>query len=353
MFESETKISNYITPVRTNLYLGPVDIWATRRKIKNINELYLHPTNFDSILKTHLERVQKNGGKELIFLDIGSGEGCLLDNLSKGQGVNQSIQFLSNNPDFKITAIGLTDAPDPSHQGQVARTYESKDKQITAINYFYSLHRSQPLSSFLNGIGIDRVDLVFGIESFHYFNTTVFHEVIKTIIDYLSPEGQLICIRYYGNPPGFMPQQRGFNYQNSKGDLKLWQELIRQTSIFKIKDKEEILDGLSVREIQDTLEQAQNLYIHLGVLDNDLIEKSKVKIEEIYRGYASEEKIKRFARILNPAFNRWREKKIFQERDKKLNILNNIPNTDLIWLDDDHRNFVLTKKNKAKIQNSA
>ena len=345
----------------TNLYHGPSGDYVTRRNISDINKNTLSLITerdkpfltFDSILKSHLERIKKSGEKELFFLDIGTGEGYLLEDLSKEKDVSQSLQFLSNNPDFKIIAIGLTDATDSLHQGQVVRNYESKNKQITAINYFYSLHRSQPLASFLNEvIKEEKLDLVFATECFQYLNTSVFLEVINTISNRLSIEGQLIASGYLDVPSGFMPHGGKFYFPN-KNKLHPWQELMRQLDTIHLPYviEKSFFDNLTSEELKIASKRAIKMFAHLKVInnsrkdkiisdiDNDLI-KWKVWSDVYNRPIFMTSPV---VDILCESFNRLLCRRSKRETIKRNQILKQVKEVELSYFSRSDRGFILTK----------
>ena len=307
---------------------------------------------FDLILKAHLERVVKNGRNNLVFLDIGSGEGQLLNEVSRGQDINESVKFITDNPRFKLTLIGLTDAPDSSHQGQKAHVYESQNNQILAINYFYSLHRTQPLSSFLNGINVYNIDLVFASECFQYLNSDVFKEVTNTASDRLVVGGQLIASGYYDVPSGFTPFGDKFNFINKK-KLQPWQELIKQLDathhphvVSKI-----FFDSLTPKELQIASMRAIELFSSFGVIDDTKsrkiisdINNNSIEWVRLFDVYGRPVMNSLILDILCDALEQLYNKKNNQETEKKNQFLRQIKNVDLSWFDHSSRGFILTKK---------
>jgi len=147
----------FIKPnIPTNLYKGSEGPNSTERGIYLIHHLYNYSDKeglvlnnfFDSNLKKHLERINTLGKDELVLIDIGSGEGMVLvDLLDQPNLTKESRQFLTKNPNIKITAIGLTDSPNALEQGKekhIIRKFSNPldeidlliNKRIKIKNYF-------------------------------------------------------------------------------------------------------------------------------------------------------------------------------------------------------------------------
>lgn len=207
-----------------NLYKGPENgrNIFTSRGIPLINSTYYIRKEgeriqdfFDLNLKKQLERVKASGGNNLVLLDIGSGEGTMLAGLwDNPNSIKQSIQFLRENPDFKIRAIGLTDSPDESHQGKekyIPLNENPSDevdglitRRIDIRNYFWTLSEKQDLSTFFKRFNVDKVDLVYATEVFQYLPPGVFGKVIDTVSEKLNSGGQLFCSRFSDAPSEFV-----------------------------------------------------------------------------------------------------------------------------------------------------
>lgn len=350
MIESERSAA-----IHTNLYLGPTDTRCHKRGLLRISNEFLSSNfginDFDSFLKNRLERVKQSNQHEFVLFDVGSSGGFFLSDLLSNQNqLQQSTQFLINNPDFKIIAIGLTDASSPeqhSKEKPLNHTSDTENIGVQARNYYYSLHRSQPLSSFLDGTGIDRVDLSLGIESFLYFNPTVFKEVLETISSRLSSKGQIICTSYYGAPPGFIPSWEGF-IRYPKKELEPWQELIHQSSSSGIDD--EFIDKLSTEEIKNAFGRAIALYRSLipdnfDELNTKYVTKEIRKLEDdLGKTEISKKEIGgRLQSILRNYSVTLYDQKCITEMNRKKEIIKEIPNVNIEWFDD-NSSFILTKK---------
>lgn len=220
----------------SNLYKGfeNARVVRTNRTISLINSTYYIREEgeavqdfFDLNLRRHLERVKASGGNNLVLLDIGSGEGTMLAGLwDSPNSIKQSIQFLRENPDFKIKAIGLTDSPDEAHQGKEKyiplnenpsnEVDGSITRQIDIRNYFWTLSERQGLSQFFERLNIDKVDLVYATEIFQYLPSDVFGEVINTVSGKLTSGGQLFCSRFSGVPFEFVDYSVDYEKDNQE-----------------------------------------------------------------------------------------------------------------------------------------
>jgi len=109
----------------TGLYEGQLkDRSSFARKVGQIQEVWnqdpeVEIPTFDDIVAGAIERALADDRKEVVLLDVGSGENKLLESLNQveAEGLNRVQQLIKDNPDLKIRALGITDAPSGELQG--------------------------------------------------------------------------------------------------------------------------------------------------------------------------------------------------------------------------------------------
>lgn len=352
-----------ISNIPTNLYKGPEGGKYTCRGIDLINRTYYFFCKeseemqdfFDSVLRKQLDRVKISGDNKLVLLDIGSGEGVMLAELLDNPDLlKQSRQFLRENPDFKIIAVGFTDSTDESNQGKEKPIIRSKsdslseedlsvNQQIEIKNYFWSLSGRQNLSMFCDHIGLNKVDLVYATEVFQYLSPNVFNEVIDTVSKKLNSGGQLFCSRFSGVPPGFVPYTTKFTESHVSPGEDSWKELIKKCS--DDMTNKSFLNTLKYADLQTDLEKAKDFYIRIGVLNKKMIEEAELEAVKYLEGSETEKEIlqEKVYKILNKAASRLKYLREKKDHEMKIDLLKRKRGVSVDFLRNT-MSFVLTKE---------
>lgn len=163
----------------------------------------------DTLARRQMENALAHNRRELIFLDVGSGDGNLFQSiLDNPNDFPQMHEFLRDHADFRVRMIGLTDpgglTPPPSSNGtRIVASSENgvtsaTNLQIEAMNFSYTITDRNPLLNFLSSNNIAGLDLVFATGSLMYLRANTFAQTVTCVVDNLFEGGQFIAAEWSG-----------------------------------------------------------------------------------------------------------------------------------------------------------
>ena len=235
---------------------------------------------FDDLIVNQLENAKKQDRSKITILDIGSGQGNLfrdfLSNASLGQ---KTREFLSQNSDFTIEMIGVTDAKSVDELLEkkeiTADALNSPDNsQIKALNIKYTLSYNQRIGDILKANNIDGIDLCVSTVAFTYLGPGTFENAVTDVIDNLHSGGQMVAYDYSGIAPGIIQPDPMFlsldirNIPDVKNETSLKATLHEQSIRFSRR-------GLNIEEEEKALEKAEDLMVKVNAVKQDEIDKRR------------------------------------------------------------------------------
>lgn len=164
----------------------------------------------DGLLSKQLLLARDRGENQITVVDIGCGEGTLLNDFlnhqvksynSIARTTPRTQRYLRENPEMHIQMIGLTDAAsEDSH-------LTSQDIPILPHNYSsginaeakivdFSLTKDQTYADFLQSQNITSVNLTLATFSMGFFHPFLFRDTLETIVTSLCEGGVLIAVEY-------------------------------------------------------------------------------------------------------------------------------------------------------------
>jgi hypothetical protein len=165
--------------------------------------------SFDSLVRTQLENAQKAGVKTVNVVDIGSGTGNLFVSALKDNSLKdyfiKTKEFLSNNPEFNVRLIGITDPEGIEDVGGKVSTNGvvlvndsrlTENGRISAVNYSYTIDSTHSLKDFLQQRGIEQTHLLLATRSLMYFRPHAFRRTFDEAAKALYVGGRFIVHGY-------------------------------------------------------------------------------------------------------------------------------------------------------------
>lgn len=352
--------------VSVNLFRPVLNPCFTRRGIEQVDAWNWRvwdregkPVRFDDFFESQLQRLKEKGERELVFFDLGSGEGNLLsDLLTESPFFRKSRIFLINNPDFTIKAIGLTDAPTVGDfnkekplisSGTISDIGGLVNKRIDAHNYYWSLSVRQKLSDFLDNKNIDKLDLIYATESLGYFSPLLFKEVMETIVLRMKSGSKMVASSVStSNHLGFVNGKFDRFSDMSNDHQRSWKDLMRECVEKPEGGSDEMIKSLAEidhLELQKEFDEVKGIYIKLGALTEHEIAASSYYFSQMSRGLNSEEKEEIFRKsvyeVLKRGFLNLENKSRIKDGDKKERVLDSLSDVNIERLEDG--GFILTK----------
>jgi hypothetical protein len=237
--------------------------------------------SFDDLIFNQLENAKKQGRKKVTVLDIGSGKGNLFaDYLSKPQLGKKSREFLTNNTDFNIDMVGITDAKTPeellTEQKITSETENIIDNsQIKARNIRYTLSYNQRIEDVLEKFKIEGVDLCTSTLALTYLGPSTFSNTIEDVIKNLNSGGQMIAYDYSGIAPGIIESDPGFLNLDIRGLEHYGKQPSLKATLLDRGSRFFLKKGLNVGEEEKNLQKAEDLMVKLGANTKEGIEKRR------------------------------------------------------------------------------
>lgn len=238
--------------------------------------------SFDELIYEQLKNAKQSGRDKVVVLDIGSGKGNLFrEYLAKDESGQKGKEFLTQNPDFNIEMIGITDAQSVGEllkeegivpKGSTAPPYENK--QIKAKNIKYTLTYQQGINNVLQAQNIEGIDLCVSTVALTYLGPQVFERTIEEIVDKLHPGGQMVAYDYSGITPGIIqpdPMFLALDVRNIP-DLKTTSSLKATLHEGGIRFARNRVDP---HEEEEKLEEGEQLMVRLGIVDQEEINNRK------------------------------------------------------------------------------
>jgi len=190
-------------------YQGPTEEASHNRGVDRFEQIFgTLGLDFDEVITLQLEKAVAYGESEVVVLDVGSGDAGIFREFLTDPDANViTREFLEAHQDVSLKLIGLTDAlsPDafftekPLHLKQQSLPLD----QVQAHNYYYTLTRNQDLAHFLEKLGVSQLNMMLAIQSFRYMNGRAFKEVLSTALAKMPVGGQILIDGYFGSLPGF------------------------------------------------------------------------------------------------------------------------------------------------------
>ncbi|HVT01659.1 MAG TPA: hypothetical protein VHE53_05545 [Patescibacteria group bacterium] len=190
-------------------YEGPEDPTTFQRGIRECEAVWnsnreLRIGTLDDLLANQLNLALEQGRNLVKVLDMGSGDGSLMRSAvndridSSGKSIlNASRGILAQNPDMRIRIVGFTDARKTDdfmkrepitlspYTIPLTTTY-----QISAENVHYSVTLKQPVTTLLETLDFQEIDLVLATEFFnHLKDDSLFGTTLNQAVDTLRAHG--------------------------------------------------------------------------------------------------------------------------------------------------------------------
>lgn len=238
------------------------------------------PYSFDNLVLGRLQAALGRGQKEVLIFDFGCGEGgLLLDFLQGSDGNSQALQFLQSHPELKLRYVGLTDSSGLRHLPSEAKLHtrlplslpDAAPANIEAYRVIYAVTAVQTLEKFLAAEHLDNVDLGVATQSLNYLSSLVFQPTLDSLFKRMAmPGSQFVAAPYDTRLPGFRSIMAGVELDARARDQGLSNRL--RSDRLKVYG-----EGVNFSEIAAHLEQALQLYVRLGMVEE---QEMRAKIHE-------------------------------------------------------------------------
>lgn len=237
--------------------------------------------SFDDLIFNQLENAKKQGRKKVTILDIGSGQGNLFrDFLSQDKLGSKSREFLSQNRDFNIEMVGITDAKTVDElltEEEITAKGENtlpNNSQIKAKNIKYTLSFNQRIKDVLESQKIEGIDLCVSTVALTYLGPSVFENTLTDVVNNLHQGGQMVAYDYSGIAPGIIQPDPMFLSLDVR-DVKDIRTSASLKAVLNEHSMRFARRGVNLQDEENALEKAEDLMVRLGVRTKEEIEKRR------------------------------------------------------------------------------
>lgn len=346
-------------------YQGPTDMRHSRgipevdEGILGLSDKEIGTVAVDSLFSSAMLNAKKRGSDHVTVLDIGSGDAGMYEEfLTIPWFANMSRRFLAQNPNFRLSLVGITDSPSVEEHNTLKEfrvkeeALDSRDRavneQVDVRNIYWSLTRTQPLSEVLDVNGIPVVDLAFATHSLRYVSPRVFKDTLDGVVDRLTVGGQFVCVGYSGTEPGFSSKRNDVFKSSplSRQDQTPWKRLLRSSVNFGPDYLKEFAHLTDV-ELEAALRRAIGVYVRLGALNPEEVMKDLNLVDANPTGglLTNADFFQAKANmLLLRGYNRLRDMRMSGAKLVKTDIINSLdPLAVKLKLDEPKDKFLLTK----------